>query len=103
LTGAADEIEIINPDLITVEIMGMNHSLSTHYWKSVTGWGCRFRSSDPDSAPATGSPFGDFGTSHPHHGRGPPSPRSHQRAQRPGERGERDDALRARHAGPRAR
>jgi len=28
LTGAADEIEIINPDLITVEIMGMNHSLS---------------------------------------------------------------------------
>jgi predicted ABC-type ATPase len=28
LTGAADEIEIINPDLITVEIMGTNHSLS---------------------------------------------------------------------------
>jgi predicted ABC-type ATPase len=28
LTGAADEIEIINPDLITVEIMGINHSLS---------------------------------------------------------------------------
>ena len=34
------------------------------------------------------------------HGRGPPSPRGHQRAQRPGERGERDDALCARHPWP---